>query len=141
LFATAANGAARNDVGQIDDGQIDSGQIDSGATWLTSWLGSGPLFRDRELLMLNNYVIAGGTKGIGLALVNRLRSHATRIDVYSRTLDQLQVDDVIHHHPCDFSREDVELSDLPRSHSRSRLLPGVHQFAIIQESEDAGLHR
>jgi len=28
-------------------------------------------------------------------------------------LDQLQVDDVVHHHPCDFSTADVDLSDLP----------------------------
>lgn len=63
--------------------------------------------------MPGNYVIAGGTKGIGLALVERLRPHATRIDVYSRQLDELITDSVVQHRPCDFSQESAELTSLP----------------------------
>jgi 3-oxoacyl-[acyl-carrier protein] reductase len=63
--------------------------------------------------MSRNYVIAGGTKGIGLALVNRLRSQASRIDVYSRAPDELEPDSIVYHHPCDFSDPECELEFLP----------------------------
>ncbi|MBL8890674.1 MAG: SDR family oxidoreductase [Planctomycetaceae bacterium] len=49
------------------------------------------------------YVIAGGSHGIGLQIVNRLRKHATRILVCSRSVGDLAVDEVVRHHPCDFS--------------------------------------
>jgi 3-oxoacyl-[acyl-carrier protein] reductase len=60
-----------------------------------------------------HYVIAGGSRGIGLALVNRLRVHARRIDVYSRNPGDLQVDSTVHHHFCDFTSDSVDLVSLP----------------------------
>lgn len=74
--------------------------------------------------MSGNYVIAGGTKGIGLALVNRLRQHASRIDVYSRQLDELKTDSVVQHHPCDFSQEVGELTSLPPTIHGAVYCPG-----------------
>lgn len=63
--------------------------------------------------MGRNFVIAGGTRGIGLALVNRLRLQADRIDVYSRELDDLQEDATIRHHYCDFTADRSDCRDLP----------------------------
>lgn len=63
--------------------------------------------------MPRNYVVAGGTKGIGLAIVNLLRAQADRIDVFSRAMDELQVDSVVQHHSCDFAQPDVEMRSLP----------------------------
>jgi NAD(P)-dependent dehydrogenase (short-subunit alcohol dehydrogenase family) len=60
-----------------------------------------------------NYVIAGGTKGIGLGLVNRLRAVADRIDVFSRELDELQTDATVHHHRCDFTSDEIDPGMLP----------------------------
>jgi 3-oxoacyl-[acyl-carrier protein] reductase len=63
--------------------------------------------------LTGNYVVAGGTKGIGLALVNRLRATAARVDVYSRGIDELTVDDVVRHYTCDFSDPAAIMTDLP----------------------------
>jgi NAD(P)-dependent dehydrogenase (short-subunit alcohol dehydrogenase family) len=74
--------------------------------------------------MSRNYVIAGGTKGIGLTLVNRLRSSSSRIDVYSRAIGELQVDSMVHHHACDFSDPNCELADLPSTIQGAVYCPG-----------------
>lgn len=74
--------------------------------------------------MSGNYVIAGGSKGIGRAIVNRLRQHATRIDVYSRQVDDLQTDSVVHHHSCDFSQAECPLTDLPATIHGAVYCPG-----------------
>ncbi len=78
----------------------------------------------REYEMSGNYVIAGGSKGIGLALVNRLRQQATRIDVYSRQLDQLETDSVVHHHACDFAQADCHMAELPTTIQGAVYCPG-----------------
>jgi NAD(P)-dependent dehydrogenase (short-subunit alcohol dehydrogenase family) len=74
--------------------------------------------------MAPHWVIAGGSKGIGLALVNRLRGSAARIDVYSRGLDELSVDSFVQHHVCDFSRADFELEGLPSEIDGAVYCPG-----------------
>lgn len=63
--------------------------------------------------MSGNFVIAGGSKGIGLELVKQLEPIADRIDVYSRSVDELQVNATVVHHVCDFTEEGIELNDLP----------------------------
>lgn len=65
--------------------------------------------------MNGNYVIAGGSKGIGHALVKLLKSTATRVDVLSRDRDELEFEtaaDRVRHIPCDF-REDEAIVGLP----------------------------
>ena len=73
--------------------------------------------------MASNFVIAGGSKGIGLELVNLLRDSADRIDVYSRSPGELQVGGNIQHHVCDFTT-DGELEGLPEEINGVAYCPG-----------------
>ena len=50
------------------------------------------------------YVIAGGSTGIGLELVRQLTPIATRIDVWSREVHDLQPVGVVRHAPLRFQR-------------------------------------
>ncbi len=74
--------------------------------------------------MSGTFVIAGGTTGIGRELVDRLRVHADRIVVYSREPHDLEVDETVQHHTCDFTAEDVEMPGLPEAISGVAYCPG-----------------
>lgn len=74
--------------------------------------------------MTRNFVIAGGTKGIGLELVRLLESSADRIDVYSREIGGLSADQKNVHHQCDFNQDDIELDGLPESIHGVAYCPG-----------------
>jgi NAD(P)-dependent dehydrogenase (short-subunit alcohol dehydrogenase family) len=63
--------------------------------------------------MSGNYVIAGGSKGIGRELVRLLEPNADQIDVYSRSQDELNVNEVVRHHACDFTLDEIQLEELP----------------------------
>ena len=69
--------------------------------------------KGNDFVMGGNFVIAGGSKGIGLELVRLLSTTADRIDVYSREMDELVEDDKVKHHQCDFTEDDIVLDDLP----------------------------
>jgi len=51
--------------------------------------------------MSKNYLIAGGSSGIGLALTNILSEAGNKVIVISRNIDQLQINDNIKHHKVD----------------------------------------
>lgn len=51
--------------------------------------------------MMGTYVIAGGSRGIGLELVGMLTGEADRIDVWSRSVDDLVVAGPVRHLTCD----------------------------------------
>lgn len=51
--------------------------------------------------MSKNYLIAGGSSGIGLALTNILSEAGNKVIVISRNSDQLQINDNIKHHKVD----------------------------------------
>ena len=74
--------------------------------------------------MSGNFIIAGGSKGIGLELVRSLETTADRIDVYSRELDELVVGEKINHHPCDFTHDDLQLAGLPEAIHGAVYCPG-----------------
>ncbi len=74
--------------------------------------------------MSGNFVIAGGSKGIGLELVKQLEPTADRIDVYSRSVDELIESDKIFHHVCDFTNDEFLLSDLPDAIQGVAYCPG-----------------
>lgn len=63
--------------------------------------------------MGGNFVIAGGSKGIGLALVDSLKPIAGHISVYSRNVDELNANENTSHHVCDFCDDDLNLESLP----------------------------
>lgn len=90
--------------------------------------------------LTGNYVVAGGTKGIGLALVNRLRATAARVDVYSRGIDDLQIDDVVRHHVCDFADPAASMTDLPEQIHGVAYCPGsinLRSFKSLKTSDFA----
>lgn len=73
---------------------------------------------------MSNFVIAGGTKGIGLELVNRLAVEASKVVVYSREIDDLTQRENVEHHSCDFLQDDFELAGLPESIQGAVYCPG-----------------
>ncbi|MFM7205656.1 MAG: SDR family NAD(P)-dependent oxidoreductase [Planctomycetaceae bacterium] len=60
-----------------------------------------------------SYVIAGGSHGIGAELVRLLAPAAARVDVWSRTVGELEQGVVVRHGVCDFSAPDGPLPELP----------------------------
>ena len=60
-----------------------------------------------------NFVIAGGSSGIGLELVRRLNAVSANVHVCSRTTGDLTAEDKIVHHVCDFTADEPDLSGLP----------------------------
>ncbi len=74
--------------------------------------------------MSGNFVIAGGSKGIGQELVRLLNSSADRIDVYSRSSEDPEQSDTVHYHTCDFTDEAVHLDDLPNEIHGAAYCPG-----------------
>jgi len=71
------------------------------------------------------FVIAGGSKGIGLELVRRLSEAGGTVHVYSRTVGDLTADDQAIHHACDFGDDEFELSDLPEQIHGVAYCPGT----------------
>ena len=75
--------------------------------------------------MGGNFVIAGGSKGIGLELVRSLVPDADRIDVLSRSVDELDVDDRIRHQSVDFSQDAAGIGELPDAIHGVAYCPGT----------------
>lgn len=73
---------------------------------------------------MNAYLIAGGSRGIGLELVRRIAPSASRIDVWSRSQGELVVDDTVRHVPCDVTSTEP-LPDLPESIQGAVYCPGT----------------
>lgn len=69
--------------------------------------------------MSGNFVIAGGSKGIGLELVHMLSPTADRIDVYSRNIDDLVVNDSVTHHVSDSCQQSRNKEFTARAERRS----------------------
>jgi len=74
--------------------------------------------------MNGNYIIAGGSSGIGLELVQRLLPMADRIDVYSRRRGELPSHPNLFHHPHDFTDDDVTLEIVPDEVHGAAYCPG-----------------
>ena len=82
-----------------------------------------------NLLKDNTYIIAGGSKGIGLALTQQLLEAGANVHVYSRTMGELPNDSRLAHRTCDFSlsddESDFELPDLPDTIHGVAYCPGT----------------
>ncbi|MBM4011907.1 MAG: SDR family oxidoreductase [Planctomycetes bacterium] len=84
------------------------------------------------------YVIAGGSRGIGLELVRLLEPVAGRIDVWSRNPDDLRVGGPIRHVPCDFSDAAAALPELPEVIHGAVYCPGtitLRSFRSLQPAD------
>ena len=77
---------------------------------------------------MSTYLVAGGSRGIGLELVRMLAPSATRIDVWSRGADELGATGLlgssIRHIPCDVTGPDP-LPDPPGSIQGAVYCPGT----------------
>jgi 3-oxoacyl-[acyl-carrier protein] reductase len=71
------------------------------------------------------YLIAGGSKGIGLALTHQLLAADANVHVYSRTEGDLPQSDRLVHHICDFSEDDFESEKLPEMVHGVAYCPGT----------------
>lgn len=84
------------------------------------------------------YVVAGGTRGIGLELVRLLVASAARVDVWSRSIDGLEVGGAVRHAACDFADPDGPLPDLPESIQGAVYCPGtitLRSFRSLQPAD------
>lgn len=71
------------------------------------------------------YLIAGGSKGIGLALTQRLLDGGANVQVFSRSSGDLPVSERLTHHVCDFSSDDFESAQLPDAIHGAAYCPGT----------------
>ena len=87
---------------------------------------------------MGNYLIAGGSRGIGLELVGRLAPAAERIDVWSRSLDDLTPDATVAHTSVDFTDPAWAAPDLPESLQGAVYCPGtvnLKSFRALSEDD------
>lgn len=86
---------------------------------------------------VTTYLIAGGSRGIGLELVGLLAASAARIDVWSRSADGLPVDGPIRHVACDVTGPDP-MPDPPESIQGAVYCPGtvnLKSFRALSEDD------
>lgn len=86
---------------------------------------------------MSTYLIAGGSRGIGLELVGRLAGSAARIDVWSRSVDGLSPGGPVRHIPCDLTAADP-LPEAPESVQGAVYCPGtvnLKSFRALSEDD------
>ena len=71
------------------------------------------------------YIIAGGSKGIGLALTLQLLEAGATVHVGSRTTGDLPTHERLSHHICDFSSDEFESAELPEAIHGVAYCPGT----------------
>lgn len=83
------------------------------------------------------YLIAGGSRGIGLELVGRLAPSASRVDVWSRAADGLEPGGPVQHVACDITAADP-LPEPPESIQGAAYCPGtvnLKSFRALSEDD------
>ncbi len=86
---------------------------------------------------MGTFVIAGGSRGIGLELVRQLAPTAERIDVWSRSADDLAADPPVAHVRCDITADDP-LPEPPESIQGAVYCPGtvnLKSFRALSEED------
>lgn len=89
---------------------------------------------------MSTYLIAGGSRGIGLELVRMLAPEATRIDVWSRQPDQLDVGGTVRHIVCDFTGAEP-LPEPPESLRGAVYCPGTVNLKSFRAMSEADFRR
>ena len=86
---------------------------------------------------MGTYVIAGGSRGIGLELVRMLTGDADRVDVWSRAVDDLVAGGPVSHVACDFTGSEP-LPEPPESIQGAAYCPGtvnLKSFRALSEDD------
>ena len=78
----------------------------------------------RGEFILSNYVVVGGSKGIGLGIVQRIAKAGHSILVLSRTAEQLQDVDNVTHVSIDVTQDEIPRDLLPTEISGLAYCPG-----------------
>lgn len=87
---------------------------------------------------MDSYLIAGGSKGIGLQLVRLLTPTASRIDVWSRSADDLAPAPPVRHAVCDLADPQASLPEPPESLQGAAYCPGtinLKSFRALTEED------
>ncbi len=87
---------------------------------------------------MGSYLIAGGSRGIGLELVRLLAPGAERIDVWSRSLDDLTPDATVAHTAVDLTAPAWTPPDVPESLQGAVYCPGtvnLKSFRALSEDD------
>lgn len=72
-----------------------------------------------------NYLVVGGSSGIGLALVKQLQSVGASVWVWSRSGDSLAGMAGVHYQPVDINQEEMPAGDLPDKLDGVAYCPGT----------------
>ena len=86
---------------------------------------------------MGSYLIAGGSRGIGLELVRLLAPKASRVDVWSRSPGDLTIADPVRHLACDLTA-DGPLPEPPESIQGAVYCPGtvnLKSFRALSEDD------
>ncbi len=86
---------------------------------------------------MSTYLIAGGSRGIGLELVRLLAPGAGRIDVWSRSADGLRAEGPVRHQACDLTSADP-LPEPPEAIDGAVYCPGtvnLKSFRALSEED------
>ncbi len=92
---------------------------------------------DPMIRSMSTYLVAGGSRGIGLELVRMLAPTAARIDVWSRSADDLRAEGPVRHLACDITGSDP-LPDPPDSIAGAAYCPGtvnLKSFRALSEDD------
>ena len=92
---------------------------------------------DPMIRAMSTYLVAGGSRGIGLELVRMLAPTAARIDVWSRSADDLRAEGPVRHLACDITGSDP-LPDPPDSIAGAAYCPGtvnLKSFRALSEDD------
>ena len=74
---------------------------------------------------MDSYLVAGGSKGIGREIVRLLTPTAGRIDVWSRSADDLVAEPPVRHAVCDLADPQAALPEPPESIQGAAYCPGT----------------
>ena len=76
------------------------------------------------MMRQNNYVVVGGSKGIGLGLTERLLARGGDVTVISRSADELPNNPNLHHLVADVTEDTISAADLPETIDGLAYCPG-----------------